>query len=58
MTVTTKQKITRELARLRMWQQDGDSPELSRATELAHDEINRLLDQLDVERERSKAMSQ
>lgn len=46
MTSSVKEKIVRELARLRMQQQDGDPATLPHKTELAHDEINRLLDEL------------
>lgn len=49
MAITTKQQITRELARLRMEQMDGDPDQLLRRTEAAHHRINELLDLLDAE---------
>lgn len=48
-SVSTEQKITRELARLRMWREDGDPAELLHVTEMAHDKINEFLDVLDQE---------
>lgn len=49
MTITTKEQIMRERARLRMEQLDGDPDQLSHKTEMAHDRINALLDLLDAE---------
>jgi hypothetical protein len=49
MPITTKDRITRELARLRMEQLDGDPEQLPRRTEAAHRRINELLDLLDAE---------
>lgn len=54
MASSTKDKILRELARLRMEQQDGDPNTLASKTELAHEEINRLLDQLEAEHSHSQ----
>ncbi len=54
MTITTKDRITRELARLRMEQLDCDPDELDRRTAVAHDRINGLLDLLDSEKTQSK----
>jgi hypothetical protein len=48
--VTTQQRITKRLARLRAWRDMGvTSEEVERETVSAHIEINRLLDQLDNE---------
>lgn len=47
MAASIKDQIFRELARLRMEQNDGDPETLASKTELAHEEINRLLDLLD-----------
>lgn len=49
MAISTKEQITRELARLRMEKLDGDPAELPRRTEAAHHRINELLDLLDAE---------
>lgn len=51
MTITTQEQITREVARLRMEQLDGDPDELPRKTEVAHGRINTLLDLLDSQKE-------
>jgi hypothetical protein len=54
MTVTTKQQIVRELARLRIWRDvaaaDESARDLDVETDAAHQRINNLLDQLDSER--------
>jgi len=49
MTTTTQERITRELARLRMEQSDGDPATLALKTEEAHSRINQLLDLLEAE---------
>jgi hypothetical protein len=49
--VTTQQRITKRLARLRAWCDMGGmtAEDIERETISAHNEINRLLDQLDSE---------
>jgi hypothetical protein len=55
MTVTTKEQIVRELARLRMRQPD-ESPEAKALdSERTHRRINALLDQLDTEKTQSQS---
>ena len=49
MALPLKEQITREVARLRMEQLDGDPAQLSQKTEKAHKRINDLLDSLDAE---------
>lgn len=49
MAISIKEQITREVARLRMEQLDGDPATLPRKTEKAHEQINKLLDLLDAE---------
>lgn len=49
MTVSTKEQITRELARLRMRREDESPEAKAMDTEQVHTRINMLLDQLDRE---------
>jgi hypothetical protein len=52
--ISTQEQITRVLARLRMEQQDCDPAELQHKTEMAHDEINSLLELLEHQQSQQK----
>lgn len=49
MAITTKEQISRRLARLRMELLDCDPAEVQWRIEAAHHRINELLDLLDIE---------
>jgi hypothetical protein len=56
MAITTQERITRELARLRMWQSVASPDELIAETKRVHDQINQLLDLLEAEAQSEKVV--
>ena len=45
MPMSVEKRITRELARLRMWRDVANDEECALETQIAHDRINSLLDE-------------